>query len=121
MTVELWGLRTDHELVTIDGDFEPTDVEEKVATFDNKEMAQKYVAASLLKAAKDMNFYPDMWRSKYRYRSNSVLRYYSSYEIRFTEPEDVWIPPHNPEIKENKMTVNQKRKARSKEIDKKGH
>jgi hypothetical protein len=108
--VELWGLRWDREYSHSDNfiteetsDLVATFITEEtsdlVATFDTMETARDYVKKSLLKAAKkDQYFRADPYRGKFKYRKNSLFRWYTDYEIEGAE-ESV-PPPHNPTLED---------------------
>tara|TARA_B100001094_G_C18196186_1_gene811210 strand:- start:15324 stop:15614 length:291 start_codon:yes stop_codon:yes gene_type:complete len=96
MNYELYGTREDLIYNGYDNPNETVYIEELLATFDTKKLAEKYTEDSLLKAAKKQYFYPDLDRGKYKYKRESLLRYYDGYDIRprVVEPE----PPNNPKI-----------------------
>jgi len=95
--VELYGLRTDYEQHRIGGDFEPVEVRVLVATFDDERSAKEYVKYSELAGARNDDGWKtyNVWRKQFRYRANSVLRYYTDFEIVASESVSV---PHNPRL-----------------------
>ena len=76
---ELWGIRRDYFQRQIGGSFEPEDTRELVATFSTEALARAYVKSSEL--IKDKNTSFSIQRGRYRYRKDSLLRYYDDYEI----------------------------------------
>lgn len=76
------------------GDCECKDtyVEEKVATFDTKKMAEDYIRKARLKTKND---YGDVSHNP-RFRKNSLLWTYENAWADKYYPEE--IPPHNPVI-----------------------
>ena len=89
--IELWGFRRDYFQRQIGGSFEPEDTRELLATFSTEALAKSYVKSSEL--IKDNNASIDIQRGRYRFRKDSLLRYYDSYEI--CGGSDV---PHDPVI-----------------------
>ena len=91
--VELYGLRTDYIQHKIGGSFEAEQVRDLLATFDTESEAQAYVKASEL--VNNSGGYPtyDIYRKRFRYRKDSLLRNYTDYEICSLETVSV---PHNP-------------------------
>ena len=83
--IELWGIRTD--------DYSTYDIRELVATFDDEQQAKDYVNNSTLEAAKNKYFRADPFYGKFRYRKESLLRYYEDCEIE--KVESLVPPPHN--------------------------
>ena len=96
MKYELYGIREELEYGGYDNPSKRYDVEDLLTTFDSEKLAKKYVEASLLKAAKNQYFYPDIRRGKYRFKKESLLRYYNHYEIRLREVDPE--VPNNPKI-----------------------
>ena len=89
--IELYGLRYNEE--------PGVEIHELVATFDTVEAAKDYIENSLLKAAKkDQYFRADPYRGKFKYRKNSLLRYYEDHEIEGTDRS--FPPPHNPTLED---------------------
>ena len=62
MKYELYGIREELKYGGYDNPSKRYDVEDLLATFDSEKLAKKYVEASLLKAAKNQYFYPDIRR-----------------------------------------------------------
>jgi hypothetical protein len=89
---ELWGMRRDYIQRTIGGSFDPEDTRERVATFSTEALALAYVKASELKKGTNTQ---DRQRGYYRFRKNSLLRYYDDYEIVGFDSTSV---PHDPVI-----------------------
>ena len=89
---ELWGIRRDYFQREIGGSFEPEDTRELLATFSTEALARAYVKSSELN--KDPNASFSIQRGRYRYRKDSLLRYYDSYEI-CSDGDPV---PHDPVI-----------------------
>ena len=95
--IELWGLRWDEEY-SHSGRVITEETRDLLATFDTMEAARDYVKNSLLKSAKDQYFRADPYGKKFKYRKNSLLRWYTDYEIEETvEPVP---PPHNPTLED---------------------
>lgn len=88
--VELYGLRTDYQQHRIGESFEPVEVRNLIAVFDTEQMAMDYVKNSELVRMKGYEPYYDIYRKKFRYKANSVLRHYTDHEI--TSPESVSVP-----------------------------
>jgi len=99
--IELWGLRWDREY-SHSGNFIREETRDLVATFDTMKAAKDYVEKSLLKAAKKdpQYFRADPYRGKFKYRKNSLLRWYTDYEIEGAA-ESV-PPPHNPTLEDTR-------------------
>ena len=96
--IELWGLRWD-EQYPFSRYLMPEETRDLVATFDTMEAARDYVKSSLLKAAKeDQYFSADPHRGKFKYRKNSLLRWYTDCEIE--RAEEPVPPPHNPTLED---------------------
>lgn len=90
---ELWGLRRNYFQQTINGEYLPEDIRERIATFSTEALALTYVMASELK--KNKNAIANVQRKRYRFRKNSLLRDYDDYEI---VPYDSVSVPHDPMI-----------------------
>ena len=70
-------------------------IRDLVATFDEMQVAKDYVTNSILAAASKPYFHADPISGKFKYRKDSLLRYYESCEIEIEEEE---VPtPHNPQ------------------------
>ncbi len=93
--IERWGLRWDKEY-SHSGKVITEETRDLLATFDTMEAARDYVKNSLLKSAKDQYFRADPYRKKFKYRKNSLLRWYTDYEIE--EAVEPVPPPHNPTL-----------------------
>ena len=88
--IELYGLRYNEE--------PGVEIHELVATFDTMEAAKDYVKNSLLKSARGQYFRADPYSGKFKYRKNSLLRWYTDYEIEeAVEPVPL---PHNPTLED---------------------
>ena len=90
--IGLYGLRT-YERTTYE-------IRELVATFDNEQQAKDYVNNSTLAASKNKYFRADPFYGKFRYRKESLLRYYEDCEIE--KVESLVPPPHNPTLEVKK-------------------
>ena len=80
-----------YELTRVGGDFERHETEEKIATFDAREAAEKYIKKSKLKTPRTRSFSGDR-----PFKQKSLLMNCTYAEVQeYFEPEP---PPHNPEI-----------------------